>query len=885
MSVALDDTQPVVERLPDAASLDRRLVFAAVAGNLLGHDLAPVTVGRFVVLERLGSGNFGTVWLAFDPKLQRRIALKLASASVVDAPLRLRIEREAQAAAALSHPNVITVHDVGEIDDRLYIAMELVVGVTLAQWTRAAKRPWRQVVELFVRVADGLQAAHDAGVTHRDFKPDNVLVDREGRPRIVDFGLARAGSGGGLGLGPRRQGAPSQSTTSGGDGSIAGTPAYMAPEQFAGRDVGPKSDQFAFAVALFETLFGARPFAGRTIAELATAVTRGQRAPVVTRGVPQAVMTVLRRALAVDPSQRFGQMSDLRDALQRALARRGRVALGVGAAALAGLGLAAGVMAAPAADPCADVGDELVALYSPAQREQLARRPGSAAAAVLEDLDRYDARWRSARVDACEATLTRGEQSHELMDLRVACLAQRSVGFGALVTALLNEDEVAAGRVHAWLDQGVDALARCDDATWLRSDGHLHLATRTDRGASLAADAGWVEQVSRIDASRIEQMLGHYARARELAQGVADEAAAMGLRAIEADARIQLASLAMELGETDGVAASLDRAVALSLAAAPADTTIDALLRRVELDQRQGRVDGEANVRLDVAEALLARVPDDDIRRARVLEARGLVAQERGDMIAAQHLLELALELAIGAYEPGHANVDALRNNLAGVLLARGQNERARALWQEAIASTRARPETPPADLAMPVFNLGIAILRLGDLEAAVAQFAEARALWIDAFGPEHPLVALAQACEAEALRRAGELERARTLQEAALALRERTLGEGHPDVAFSLEELAEIDRAERHFADAHARLDRAYQLRLAATGPDHVDLAYTLVPLATLLCDEGRPADALAPITRALELRGRPGLDPARIPGLHAIALRAIVGAAARYR
>ncbi|MBX7077828.1 MAG: serine/threonine-protein kinase [Nannocystaceae bacterium] len=871
----LAQTRPVA----DAASLDRRLVFAAVAGNLLGAEQAPVTIGRFVVLERLGSGNFGTVWLAFDPKLQRRIALKLALAPTTDPQVRRRVFREAQAAAALSHPNVVAVHDIGELDGRIFIAMELVAGVTLAQWLRAHRRSWRDIVALFAAIGRGLQAAHDAGVVHRDFKPDNVLVGSDGRPRIVDFGLARGGGDDVTSGAPLHDAAlTSISTTAGGRGKMVGTPAYMSPEAFEGRDVGCASDQFAFAVALFEALAGSRPFCGNNVAALASAVVRGQRAPIKLRQVPRALAAAIDRGLASAPSQRFGSMAAFVAALERALGRRRRVALLAAAVAVACAGTSVGVLAAPANDPCASAGAEVDALWGPTQADAITARLGpDAASGVLVAAERYAERWRRSRQDACTATMHRGAQSTATMDLRTACLRQRSVGFGALVTALGDGSAQPTAAV-GWLEDGARALDRCDDAAWLHAVSEQRLLARTERTATMAGDARWEPLAEQLELARLEALLGHVARARTLAEAVAAEAADANLRAIEADALTQIATLAMEQGELDAVEPMLDRATALALAAAPADVAIDALLRRVELDQRRGRDHSSARVRLDVAEALLERVPQDDARRSRVLEARGLLARADGDLVAAEGLLTVALELGEAAYAQGHPNLDGLRNNLATVLLQRGRHQQARALWQQVVRDVAARADAAVDAAAPAAFNLGVVALALRDWDDAARRFADAGSSWSQAFGADHPAVALALGGEGEAQRRAGRLAWARALQQRALAIREAALGPDHPDVAVALEELAELDRLEHRFADAHARLDRAQRLRTAAQGEAHPDLAIALRMRAALLCDEGRPREALAAVTTALRLRSQPGLDPAAIPELHALALRAMV-------
>src|SRR5579862_4327593 len=219
------------------------------------------TIGRYVILERLGQGGMGVVYRAYDPELDRRIALKLVRAdSRHHLALRQRLVREAQAMARVSHANVLTVYDAGTVGDEVFIAMELVDGVTLGRWLRAERRAWRDVIDRFVGAGRGLAAAHAAGLVHRDFKPDNVLVAASGAVRVTDFGLARAARESDPDAAPSPSASPSRLTQT---GAVLGTPAYMAPEQVRGEAVDARADQFSFCVALYEALWGETPFSGK----------------------------------------------------------------------------------------------------------------------------------------------------------------------------------------------------------------------------------------------------------------------------------------------------------------------------------------------------------------------------------------------------------------------------------------------------------------------------------------------------------------------------------------------------------------------------------------------------------------------------------------------
>jgi serine/threonine protein kinase len=304
----------------------------ASAGGDEAPGRAPVEEGRFIgryrIRERIGEGGMGVVYAADDPDLGRVVAIKLlrpVEGSEGEVHQR-RMLREAQALARVSHANLVTVYDVGTHDGRVWIAMEYVVGETLDAWLRRTRRSWREIVDVFIEAGRGLAAVHAANLVHRDFKPGNVLVGEQGTVQVLDFGLAaRTG-----------ESAPDESsdgrarpdldalaatlTTTGG---IMGTPAYMAPEQFLRLGADARADQFAFCVALYEALYGRRPWKGRDLGELMVAVVGGltERPPALP-GVPEAIRTALTRGLRAEADERYPDMSALLAVLEDARAPR-----------------------------------------------------------------------------------------------------------------------------------------------------------------------------------------------------------------------------------------------------------------------------------------------------------------------------------------------------------------------------------------------------------------------------------------------------------------------------------------------------------------------------------------------------------------------------------
>ena len=289
-----------------------------VAGGALTSALGPgARVGRFRIVERLGEGGMGVVFSAYDPDLDRRVALKILRADVPAegsaSSGRQRLLREARALARLRHPNVIAVHEVGAAGDRVFLAMELADGGTIRQWLEHAPRSWDDVLARFCDAGRGLAAAHDAGFVHRDFKPDNVLLG-EGGVRVGDFGLVSAGlaepSDGGMDDDAAESDRPLTQ-----EGAVMGTPGYMAPEQMRGEAAGPAADQFAFCVSLWEALYRVRPFP-RGRAKLLDAIAQGPSPPPAPSEVPADVRAVLTRGLAAEPSARWSSMQALLAELQ-----------------------------------------------------------------------------------------------------------------------------------------------------------------------------------------------------------------------------------------------------------------------------------------------------------------------------------------------------------------------------------------------------------------------------------------------------------------------------------------------------------------------------------------------------------------------------------------
>jgi predicted Ser/Thr protein kinase len=313
---------------PPTPALELERLRRAVRAQLFDHEHAPVRIGRFDVVGCLGEGGMGIVYAAVDGELGRTVAIKLLRPEFGgDQRSGRRLTIEAKALARLSHPNVVSVFDVGEHEGQGFIAMEYVDGETLRRWL-ASDRSTSEIVDVFAHAGRGLAAAHAVGLVHRDFKPDNVLVGHDGRPRVLDFGLARPPDEDDAPSGPPmiddRDGPMATSLTR--DGAMVGTPAYMAPEQHLGDPAGPQSDQFAFCVALWEALTGRLPFDGGDVRTISLSIVAGRRSGSTDR-IPARLLGLLDRGLAIRPESRFASMDALLEELERWDERPGSSAL------------------------------------------------------------------------------------------------------------------------------------------------------------------------------------------------------------------------------------------------------------------------------------------------------------------------------------------------------------------------------------------------------------------------------------------------------------------------------------------------------------------------------------------------------------------------------
>ncbi len=495
------------------------------------------SLGRYLVLGALGAGGMGVVYSAYDPELDRKVAIKLLRTDVAgeDAgQARRRLLREAQAMARLQHPQVIAVYDVGTIKSQVFIAMELVEGGTLSSWLKAKQRPLQEILDVYTLAGRGLAAAHAAGLVHRDFKPDNVLVGKDGQVRVTDFGLARSVNQND----EHSQMLQASDPVMGEQITLAGTPRYMAPEQYSGDPVEQRTDQFSFCVALYEAVYGVAPFAGDTIGSRGFNVVRGRIvSPPADARVPAWIQKVLLRGLSVRPESRYSNMDTLLAALNRD--RGGVPKLWLATIAVVVLALGVNLVYHMRKEDrealCRGSESKLKGIWDEPRKQELKTHllgTGKPYAAdcwqrIEQVIDQYTRDWVKMRTAACMATM-RGQQPAAILELRDRCLDENLHEVKAFTTILATGDadpvlEVSSTAVHE-----LPPVARCGDLEALRA------------GPPLPENPKEREEVKRLTEKlqtiRTEQRFGNYEAAMNDALAVAQQASRIKYLPLKADA-------------------------------------------------------------------------------------------------------------------------------------------------------------------------------------------------------------------------------------------------------------------------------------------------------------------------------------------------------------
>ena len=824
------------------------------------------TVGRFVVLEELGVGGMGVVYSAYDPQLDRKVAIKLlAAAARTGDDAKLRLLREAQAMAKINHPNVVKVHEVGTYGEQIYLAMEFADAGTLRGWLKAP-RDARAILDVFGAAGRGLAAAHALGLVHRDFKPDNVLMSKDGGVRVTDFGLVIATDAAAIAT-AKSEPSPAVELTSSlsgntplsqnltRTGAVLGTPTYMAPEQFSGDPPTAKTDQFAFCVALYEALYRVRPFAGDNYAELSTNVVSGELLPAPSGArVPAWLRRVLVRGLATDPVNRHASMAELIAALSRDPSRRRkRVAAWMAGVALAGAGVAAAVLWSRQGGPVCGTGDDRVATaWSPSERAKLeqafvaAGRPNGGAVAehVEQIVDRWTSAWKQGYVDACRATHERGEQSAQLLDLRMQCLTRR------LATARATIDLMAAGGADA-VDHGLDAalalptVAPCADAVALTAA----VAPPEGEAARAAVDLARKQ----LDLVAAQEKLGRYRQARAVADTALAAARATKYGPIIAEALYALGDV--QSGQSEPAAAdTLGEAMQIAAEAGDTATLIAAASGRMFELTQTARYAAARELGV-IADALAKHAPPPPMTAVRLGNAEALLLVHVGEPKAAQARYEQTLAFAQRELGPEHTETLSTLNQLGNLYKDEGRYDDARKALEQVLAITERAAGKDHPGVASALNNLANVYRVEGKLPAAKQLYDRALAIRLAVLGPDHPDTGASYQNLCTYFSDAGDAAAALASCEHALAIFERAYGKDSALLVDTLNDLGTVLTAQGDNPGARAQYERARALLETAHGPDFIGLAGILNNLGVLAEDDRRFDDALALYQRALAI------------------------------
>ncbi len=886
----------------------------------------PFRIGPYTVLRSIGRGAMGVVYSAYDEQLDRKIALKYLRGARQEAGSlgQARLLREAQALARVSHPNVVQVYEVGAHEREVYIAMEFVRGQTLREWIHSGTRAWRELLAVYMQAGRGLAAAHAAGLVHRDFKPDNVMLGDDGRVRVMDFGLARALDEPGTTLqAPSPHSSQDLSLSLTAAGRIVGTPAYMAPEQHIGAVTDARTDQFAFCIALYEGLFGHPPFAGHDLRSLTVSVTHGRMREPSRRTVPRWLRRIVVRGLAVDPDRRWPSMQALLDEVDRGQARAKYTLAAAAVASLCVLGLAAWGWhehtRARVAESCVAAGASIDEVWNDAARERVrvafaaipVGHATTTADRVTPWIDRQTMAWSEARAAVC---MEADDDAIDpvLHDRAMWCLDERRMAIASLIGELSRPDVAMVQRAVA-VAAALEPVSQCRDALLLAQlpvppeasraalsavqaellrAGNLQSVARYDDGLALArtslAQAEALAWPPLVAAARLRVgcLLGKQGKQLPLAESTAEaayfEAAAAGAAGVQADAAIELVHIVGErlARPADGLRwGKLAEVTLRSLEPRPGLRTAGRLSNLANVHRLAGEYDEALALQ---GQALALREQALDPSHPDVAISLNNLANthfSRGEYPQAQALHERSLAIRQQALGPDHPDVASSLSNLSAIALRLGAHDRALTLQLQALEIRERALGPDHLDVANSLGNLAALYDTTGDKPAAKVACERALAIQERALGPDHPSVAASLSSLAIVQEGLGATTEARALHERALDIQERTLGPEHPNVADSLVDLAFFHGGLGDHAEARALHERALAIREQALGAHHPDVAASLQYLAEIHLELGAYDRVEALASRALAIREQvPGARPTElVPLLEDLAAAAL--------
>ena len=819
----------------------------------------------------------GVVFAGYDVSLDRKVALKLVRKQLLNKPaVRARMIREAQAMARLSSPFVVQVYQVGEHRDGIYVAMEYIDGSSLAAWLKAERRPWQVVLRTLCDAGRGLAAAHTAGLVHRDFKPDNVLVDGSGHARVLDFGLVQSETTATVGETEElMQSSPGLDETMHSSGVMTpegidrsslhwsvrltqfgravGTPAYMSPEQHFGDPVGPFSDQFSFAITLYEALYGVRPFNGDSWDSLKAQVRQGDvPPPPADSRVPGRIFKVLVRGLAIEPDQRWPSVGAMLEALERDPQRsRVRVAAVVGLLGVAsGVSYAAALARTSEAERCTGAAQELAGVWDAEREVEVKRAFAATGASFADDVMRrvedrlgvYTDAWIAERTAVCQANLA-GDQTVHLLDMRLACLGRHRARLGALVEVFRAADpsivEHAVQAVAA-----LPSISVCADVEMLVTvppPSDPQAAVRVDQLRRQLAQAEAYEHTGQLEQGLL------------LATKVRTEAVALGYAPLDAEAALGEGNLLMAMGRFADSEAALVTAVKLAIVHDMHMLAGEAAAKRIYvLSQGLYRL-AEALAIHPVAEALVERARDDGRLNALLHNNLGVAYTLKGEYKQAQERYEQTATLLQSRPGPPDPLLAATFHNLGELSVKQGKLDIARQWFTQAREQfVKVLGETHPI-VAHPIAGLGDVDVMTGAYAEAVRNYTQALALMEAAHGAEHPYLLQPLVGLGNAYARLGQVAEARTNYARVVALADR-LGHADAYVGQALAGLGELTAAEDP-ARARALFERAALVQASEGSADSGAQASAALRAGELAAQLGDQAAAIGWFERVLAL------------------------------
>jgi serine/threonine protein kinase/tetratricopeptide (TPR) repeat protein len=826
------------------------------------------SIGRYIILSTLGAGGMGVVYAAYDPELDRKVAIKLLRPDTGSdhEHARVRLLREAQAMARLSHPNVISVFDVGTLGEQIFIAMEFIDGGTLTGWLQQQPRTVREIIDIFTLAGRGLEAAHRAGLVHRDFKPDNVLVSKDGQVRVMDFGLARrAGKNDEDGT-PSR---PSKDASSNQalnirltiSGAMMGTPRYMAPEQYEGKKTDPRTDQFSFCVALFEALYEMPPFAGDDLATLGFNVVRGRLlSPPPDSRVPTWMRQVLARGLAVKPEDRFPSMEALLTALnppRKKISKEWLVTAGV---LIVGIGAQLGYQIKQRHEVglCQKLDQELAGIWDPARKDAIRKAvlatgkeyaPG-VWERISRQLDAYAADWVGMRAEVCRAAVT-GEQGLEIRTLRLRCLNGRRQELKALTDMLRGADvavvEQATTAVH-----DLPAMSDCADLDTLAAQLPIPDKPSERKKAE--------ELTQRMTEVRAFERFGKYSDVLSKAEHIAKEAEQLGHGPTAAEAKFILGEVQMRSGAAGMAEVTLRDAVADIIDSHRPHRLIELYILLNEITGFRLKKFGRAEVWSDLAAALLKKLNDAAAERlrARLLLTNCMVRSQENRLDEALESCNKALALRTRLFGQDSPDVVEVLNTLAGVHRRSRRLDVAIEMYHRALAlETRNLGSLHPY-VASTMRGLGIVMRERQKYSEALGHFRQALIIQQQSLGATsarltdyHRLIALT-------LRDLGRNDEAEAAAQQSLTIAEKAPAseENTRRIADSLWVLSEVKAAKGQYLEALDYSQRGLSLRERERERREDLIAYPLTSVGEALLALGRAAEALPYLERALSIR-----------------------------